>query len=91
MSQHKIKRTVAVLDYGILWQDWLKSGDQIATSTWTATPAGLTLSTPAHSINQATVWVSGGAAGAAYKLKNTITTSQGRTDVRELYINVIDP
>lgn len=90
MSQYKTKRVAAVLDYAMLWQEWLQTGEQIATSAWN-NPSGLTVASPEHSINQAKVWVSGGTKGVTYKLVNTITTNQGRTDARELYIKVIDP
>ena len=74
----------AKLDYGCDWSDWLPTGATIATSTWTVTPTGPTLSADSKSTTATVVWVSGGTAGTVYTLTNRITDSDGRIDDRSI-------
>ena len=72
----------AVLDFSIDWSGWLASGDSISTSTWSVA-TGIT--DDGGSTNVAgvtTVWLSGGTAGSAYDVTNTIVTADGRTRLR---------
>lgn len=78
----------AVLDYDADWTTWLGT-DTILTSSWTITPTGQ-LAVQSDSINAAAkitkVWLSGGAAGSTYLVRNRITTVVGRTEDRSFNI-----
>lgn len=78
----------AVLDYVVNWTDWL-AGDTIATSVWSV-PAGITNAVNFFSAALAIIWLAGGTNGTSYKIVNTITTAQGRTDSRTFSVNVIN-
>ncbi len=80
----------ANLDYGFDWlaNGWLASGETIETSTWTA--QGLTLTRQQISGGVTSVFAAGGKKGNSYKLTNTITTNQGRTDSRTITLAVED-
>lgn len=79
-----VKDPSAVLDYQFDWSAWLDD-DTIATSTWTV-PTGLTKASESNTTTTATVWLSGGTAGASYTLVNRIVTAGGRTDERTLTV-----
>jgi hypothetical protein len=74
----------AVLDYAVDWEAWLGT-DTIASVAWSA-PAGLTLDAQSHTDTIATVWLSGGTAGAQYVVGCAVTTAAGRVDERSLTI-----
>ena len=84
-----IKDPAAVLDYRVDWSDWLQQGETITDSTVTA-ETGVTVDSDAHDDTTATVWLSGGALQANYKVTNHITTSAGRQDERTFVITVRD-
>lgn len=79
------KDPAAILDYEIDWSAWLANGEVITASSFTA-DAGLTIVSTANGDKAATVWLSGGVAGVKYRVGNTVTTSQGRTDERSITI-----
>lgn len=83
------KDPTAVTDYYFDWSDWLGPHDTISTSTWAAS-TGLTVDSQTKAASLTTVWVSGGTAGTAYELSNTIATAQGRTEKRTVSIVVVD-
>lgn len=75
------------LDWHQDWTGWMESGDEISASSWEITPAdGVTLSGEDFeaSTDFTTVFVEGLTLGQSYQLKNTITTTDGRTAVREI-------
>ncbi|MCW5623912.1 MAG: hypothetical protein KIT73_04235 [Burkholderiales bacterium] len=87
----------ATLDYHMAWSRLL-DGDTISTAMWTV-PAGLTkvsqsvnvspvvvdrVTHPAGSV--ATVWLSGGTAGAEYAVTCRVVTVGGRTDERSFRV-----
>lgn len=76
----------AVLDYQIDWSDWLGS-DTISTSDWTVA-TGLTGDSDSNTDTTATIWLSGGTAGATYSVTNEIVTNGGRTDNRSFTVYV---
>lgn len=80
----------ANLDYGFDWKSngWLSTGETIETSSWTA--PGLTLTRQQSANGITSVFVAGGKKGSTYKLTNTITTSDGRTDSRTIHLVVED-
>ena len=82
-----IKDPDAVLDYGFDWSsdDWLASGEEIQTSTWTV-PAGITKDSDSNTTTTTTIWLSGGSDGTDYVIANKIVTSDGRTDERSFKI-----
>ena len=83
-----VKDPDATLDYQFDWGPWLVS-DTIATSTWIS-DSGLTIVPASDSFTDTTttVFVSGGAAGEKYTLKNHITTAGSRIDDRSILIQI---
>ena len=94
MASYETKNAAEVKDYGVDWADILADGaggtDRIEASAWTARPAtiGLTALPPSFTETTAKVWLSGGEAGIAYTLTNTITTAGGRTFEQSFYCDV---
>lgn len=91
MSQRFIKDPDSQLDYAVDWASWLNTGATIATSAWTV-PAGITEVTSGlqNADTKAVVTVSGGTVGNTYALVNRITTSDGLTDDRTIYLTVTE-
>jgi len=94
------KVPIAVLDYSVLWRDWLRS-DTILTSNWeysTGITIGLTDinqdpvilddGTTAPPLTLVTIWLLGGTAGQKYNITNTITTAAGRINLVSFKIEV---
>ena len=83
----------SVLKYGFDWTDWL-NGDTISTggsgSSWTVSPAGLSVVGSSKTTTTTTVTLSGGDVGVTYLVTNTIVTAGGETDQRTLVIAVQD-
>jgi len=90
----------AVLDYAVLWQDWLAADETILTHTITSAE-GLTVDSSNVNTTElteydvvqkigsvVTIWLSGGTAGIIYTVACLITTSAGRTDERSFVIIV---
>lgn len=61
----------------------LATNDTIATTTWTATPSGLTFGTETDTTTTAQVLVSGGTAGRFYEITLVATTEAGQTHERK--------
>lgn len=78
----------AVVPYAFDWSDWLGAAT-ISTSAWEV-PVGLTEDSDSATTTVATVVLSGGTAGAEYVVRNTVTTSDSRTDVRSMVIRVAE-
>lgn len=78
MSAIKEQDPNATLDYIIDWTAWL-NGDTISTSNWAMHP-DLTATNASNTTTSATVFISGGTAGKTYKVRNRITTANGRGD-----------
>jgi len=81
-----VKDPQATLDYLVDWAAYLGT-DTIATSTFTA-DAGITSTQATNTTTTATVWLSGGSVGQAYKVVNKIVTAAGRTDERTFLLSV---
>lgn len=84
------KDPAEVLDYGLDWSDQLalpNPDDTISSATWTV-PAGLTAGAQSVVGGVATIWLSGGTAGADYTLTCRIVTSGGRTLERSVKLLV---
>lgn len=71
------------LDYGFLFAAWLQ-GDTIASSTWSL--PGLTEVSNSHDDTTTAVVISGGTAGSAYVVTNTVQTAAGLIDSRSFRI-----
>lgn len=67
-------------DYSVDWTNMLQEGETIVSSTWSASPEGLTLYDGSVSEGRATTWISGGSAGTTYEVTNHIITSRGMED-----------
>ena len=78
-----------VIDYRIDWSKWLQGDDIVLLSEWIV-PAGITMDSELSDTTSATIWLSGGTAGASYQLTNRITTAQGRQRDRTITIHVKD-
>jgi len=87
-----VKDPAANLPFSENWATWLagEGSDTISTSTWVATPTGLTIGATSHDTTSATVWISGGTVDVTYTLTNHIVTVGGRIDERSSTIRVID-
>ncbi|MGW6257632.1 phage fiber-tail adaptor protein [Streptomyces sp. NPDC055085] len=88
MAEDAIKGPTEVLDYEMDWgQLYLAVGESISASTF-APDAGITKDSESNTTTKAKVWLSGGTQGIAYTVRNTITTSGGRTAVRSFTVRV---
>lgn len=68
----------SVLDYKWKFDDWLPTGDTIASRSVTV-PSGITKDSDSNDTTSVTVWLSGGTAGNTYGVTVRATTTQGRT------------
>lgn len=85
------KDTTAVLDYGFDWSTWLQPGETIASAVLTV-PTGITKDSQIVGSDSVLIWLSGGSAGATYKIDCKITTTNvpPRTDSRHIKIKMTD-
>ena len=66
-----------IADYMIDWTNRL-DGDTIATASWVV-PSGITEDSAVNDATTATIWLSGGTAGATYILLSRVITAGART------------
>lgn len=83
------KRPDEVADYQLDFSSNLDSGDTISTDTWTV-PSGITEDNNTNTTTTATVWLSGGTAGAKYLIQCQVVTVQGRTKDRQFRVYVME-
>jgi hypothetical protein len=85
----------SVMDYGADYSGWLSVGETISASVWLIddtivnaadTVNGLTLNRATSTTTATAAWLSGGTVGTTYTLTNRITTSQGRTEDRSMFV-----
>lgn len=94
MSGHYVKDPAAVIDYAMDWSlNYLEEGEQITASSWFILPQGAVNdlavdNIPTPTMGMTTIFVAQGIAGKIYQLTNRITTNQGRTDERSLFIRI---
>ena len=95
--QNPLKDPSAVLDYVFDWTGWLATVETIAVDSETGeklititADTGITVDSSTESDGKVTVWLSGGTAGINYKVACLITTTEGRTDERTIWIKVVD-
>ena len=93
--QNPLKDPSAVLDYVFDWTEWLATGETIAVDSETGeklititADTGITVDSWTEDDGKVTVWLSGGTAGINYKVACLITTTEGRTDERTIWIKV---
>jgi len=93
IGSYIVKDPEAYLTYTVDWVDWVPGGDSLSTSTFTtstisgdAAPIVIAATTTIGA--QAVVEISGGSAGELYTITNTITTTNGETDIRRFRIRV---
>lgn len=89
------KTTEGVLDYTLDWgANWLEDEETISTSEWDIyaenreSSVSLTEDSNSKTDTTATIWVSDGTVGCRYRLRNTITTSSGRTGRKTMYLEI---
>jgi len=83
-----VKDPQAILDYSLDWGPWL-DGDTISTSNWVvASPLVIESGTESFDSTTTVLFISGGTAGQAYLVTNTITTAAGRTDERSFELRI---
>lgn len=85
----------ATLSYQIDWSDWLPSGDEISTSSWTVETIAddsdnLTTTGNTNTTTNSTVTLSGGTSGNIYKVYNTIVTLNSLTERRYFRVKIKD-
>lgn len=98
----KEKTAEGKLDFGFDWSDWLYEGDTLAASAWEIEvkygdedPADLDFvadeggSAGTHDGTTTTCWVEGGTVGITYRLTNTVTSAEGRSDNRGFDLNIV--
>jgi len=83
------KDPAADKDYSINWNAFLKEGESVTQSTWTA-PAALTLTGESIANGICSVWIAGGVTGVTYNIVNKITTNRGLVDERTIQLRVKD-
>ena len=95
--QNPLKDPSAVLDYVFDWTEWLATGETIAVDSETGeklititADTGITVDSSTEGDGKVTVWLSGGTAGINYKVACLITTTEGRTDERTIWIKVVE-
>lgn len=87
MASVFIKDPNAVLDYEIDWSSWLRDGDTITASEWIVDD-GLDEVGTTFTDTSALVWLSGGTVRTKYRATNRVTTADGRTDDRSIWVVV---
>lgn len=80
----------AVLDYTVSWEVRLGGSDEIASSTWTVSPGGLSIEGSSQGADSTTVWLGGGTLGLVYTVVNRVTTTGGQTHDQTFYVFIED-
>jgi hypothetical protein len=86
------KHPDAVHDYVIDWSEVLNQHDPvdtISTSAWTVDSGGV-LDSDSNTTSTTTAWLSAGTLKEIVNLKNTITTSGGRTYIRTIKVSILE-
>lgn len=87
------KTPADILDFSLDWRLQMAlaaPADTLATVVWTV-PDELTVESQANTSTVATVWLSGGVAGANYPVACKVTTDGGRTIERTVYLPIRTP
>lgn len=78
----------SIEDFAFNWAPWL-DGDIIATSLFLL-PDGLTQASSYFTETKAVIYLSGGTAGAIYRVTSRITTAGGRSLDKTIYVRGAD-
>ena len=81
------KTESATLDYKCDWQDWIATGDTVASASWVA-ESPLTIDSEANDTTSATAVISGGVLGGRYKVTNSIVTANGLDESYTFFITI---
>lgn len=85
-----VKDPAAVLDYTWLWDDFLAAGETISSAVVVSDTDELKVATVTHDTTSVTAWLSEGEDEQRCYVTCTVTTSEGRTDERTIYVLVYD-
>lgn len=83
-SDRFVRDPDSVLDFRWDWSSWLAEDEVIDTAS--VTVAGVTKDDEENSTTTVTVWISGGSAGSTGSATCRITTNQGRSDDRTIWL-----
>lgn len=85
-----LKQPAEVESYTITYEDDLTTGDNVASSVVTVSPAGLTIQSSNVDDPRVRIWLAGGTNGTTYKVTVTTTTADGRVLQDEFKVKVKD-
>jgi hypothetical protein len=74
--------------YALDWSGVLESTDGIATSAWTVSPAGPTISLTSIVDMTTVLWIAGGTNNVDYTFLNHIETDDGMIDERSVILSI---
>ena len=85
----------SILSYELDWSQWLPSGDEVDSSSWsietiTGDTDNLTTTGNTNTTTTTTVTLSQGTIGNLYKVYNTITTVNGLTVRRYFRVKIVE-
>lgn len=85
----------STLSYELDWTQWLPSGDEVSTSTWsveTITGDSDNLSTTGNTntTTTTTITLTGGTTGNIYKVHNTVVTANSLTVRRYFRVKIVE-
>lgn len=83
-----LKHPDDVVDYRVLWSQWLGLTDTITSSSFSITGIGLTQHSTTFDDTSTEIWIGGGGDNTTYTVWNTIETTEGRTATRGFTITV---
>jgi hypothetical protein len=78
----------AKLDYQVDWSRWLKT-DTLGSSSFSGTPAGITISGGTFTATLASVWLAAGTVDTVYQITNHIATLGGRINDKTFQLSVM--
>lgn len=81
----------ATLDYAVDWSAWLVDDDAISSIDVAVEAGSVTVESdpaPSHTGGVVTAWLSGGTVGEESTVRFRITTTDGRTDDRSIYLTI---
>ena len=84
-----LKDPSEVLDYTFDWSAYLADITDTILSVQFE-PVGVVVDSSSNTTTSATAWVSGGVAGSTSVVTCSITTAEGRTAVRSIYLKIKD-
>ena len=80
----------AELDYIFDWAEWLAGITDTIASKEIIVETGITCDSSSIVSDTVVAWISGGTAGATYRVTCRIVTAGGRTDDRSIFIKIAE-